>query len=112
MTNFTIIVLVIIIAYVYTKVIVSNVSVLPVIVIFFLGAMGIGYFTGGKNKSARITLSVGTGLRNPPIAMLVASQNFSAEPMAAITPLIAIIIGLSILFPLATKIGKRPEYKN
>jgi len=107
LTNFTILVLIIIVAYIYTKVIVSNASVLPVIFIFFLGAMGIGYFTGGKNKSARIILSVGTGLRNPPVAMLVASQNFSSEPMAAITPLLAIIIGLSILLPLAKRTGKK-----
>ena len=107
LTNFTILVLIIIVAYIYTKVIVSNASVLPVIFIFFLGAMGIGYFTGGKNKSARIILSVGTGLRNPPVAMLVASQNFSSEPMAAITPLLAIIIGLSILLPLAKRTGEK-----
>lgn len=106
LTNISILVLVIIVAYLYTKVIVSNVSVLPIIFLFFIGAMGIGRFTGGNNKSARIILAVGTGLRNPPVAMLVASQNFSSEPMAAITPLLAIIIGLSILIPLAIKFGK------
>jgi len=107
LTNFTIVVLIVIVAYIYTKVIVSNTSALPVIFLFFLGAMGIGYFTGGKNRNARITLSVGTGLRNPPVAMLVASQNFSSEPMAAITPLLTIIVGLSILLPLAKRIGKK-----
>ena len=89
-TNFTVMVLVILVVYLYTKVIVSNVNVLIVIILFFLGAMAIGCFTGGNNKSARIILAVGTGLRNPPVAMLVASQNFSSEPMAAITPLLTI----------------------
>jgi len=38
---------------------------------------------------------------------LVASQYFSSEPMAAIVPLLVGIIGLSILLPLASKIGKK-----
>ena len=109
LTNITILVLVIIVVYLYTKVIVSNARVLPIILLFFLGAMAIGYLTGGKNRNARIILSVGTGLRNPPVAMLVASQHFSSEPMAAIVPLLVIIIGLSILFPLANKIGEKAD---
>ena len=107
LTNITIVVLVIIVVYLYAKVIVSNARVLPIILLFFLGAMAIGYFTGGKNRNARIILSVGTGLRNPSVAMLVASQHFSSEPMAAIVPLLVGIIGLSILLPLASKIGKK-----
>jgi len=107
LTNISILVLFIAVAFLYTKTIISSASVLPIILLFFLGAMAIGYFTGGKNRDARIILSVGTGLRNPPVAILVASQNFSTEPMAAIVPLLVIIIGLSILFPLATIIGKK-----
>ena len=105
-TNIAISISIIAMVYLYTKTITSNISVVPVIILFFLGSMAIGYFTGGKNRDARIILSVGTGLRNPPIAILVASNNFSTEPMAAIVPLLVIIIGLSILFPLARKIGK------
>ena len=105
-TNFTVLVLIILVLYLYTKVIIVNASILPVILLFFLGAMAIGYFTGGKNRNARIILSVGTGLRNPPIAILVGSQYFVSEPIAAITPLLGMIIGLAILFPLAKIIGK------
>ncbi len=107
LTNISVFVLLILVVYLYTKLIISNASTLPVILLFFLGAMGIGYLTGGKNKEARFILSVGTGLRNPPIAMMVASMYFSSEPMAAIAPLLVIIVGLSILFPLASKIGKK-----
>ena len=106
LTNITVLLLFLAIVYLDIKVIASNVSALPVILIFFLGAFGIGYLTGGKNRNARIILSVGTGLRNPTVAILVAGQYFSSEPMAAITPLLVIIIGLLILIPLATKIGK------
>lgn len=107
LTNITLLVLFLAIVYLNIEVIVSNVSALPVILIFFLGAFGIGYLTGGKSRNARIILSVGTGLRNPTVAILVAGQYFSSEPMAAITPLLVVIIGLSILIPLATKIGQK-----
>ena len=104
-TNLTILVLIILVVYLDTKVIISNASILPIILLFFLGSMAIGYFTGGQNRNARILLSIGTGLRHPPLSILVASQFFSSEPMAAITPLVSMIIGLLILFPLAKKIG-------
>ena len=107
LTNITVLVLFLAIVYLNIDVIASNVSALPVILIFFLGSFGIGYLTGGKSRNARIILSVGTGLRNPTVAILVAGQYFSSEPMAAITPLLVIIIGLLILIPLATRIGKK-----
>jgi hypothetical protein len=44
---------------------------------------------------------VGRGLRNPPIAILVASQYFPAQPIAALVPLMFAIIGFLILLPLA-----------
>ena len=107
LTNITVLVLFLAIVYLNIEVIASNVSALPVILIFFLGSFGIGYLTGGKSRNARIILSVGTGLRNPTVAILVAGQYFSSEPMAAITPLLVIILGLSIMIPLATRIGKK-----
>ena len=106
MTNASILVLLLAMVTLYTKTVISNASALPVILLFFLGATAIGYFTGGKSRNARIILSVGTGLRNPPVAMLVARHNFPTEPMAGISALLVIIIGLSILFPLALKIGR------
>ncbi len=106
-TNFTVLMLIILVIFLYTNVIIANANILPVILLFFLGAMAIGYFTGGKNRNARIILSVGTGLRNPPIAILVGSQYFVSEPIAAITPLLGMIIGLAILFPLAKIIGRK-----
>ena len=105
LTNITLLVLLVALVYLYTEIIISSVSALLVTLLFFLGAMAIGYFTGGKNRRARIILSVGTGLRNPPIAMLVASQYFSSEPLAAIVALLNVIIGLAILFPLAKIVG-------
>ena len=87
--------------------IISAAAVIPIILLFFLGAAAIGFVTGGRNSGARLTLAVGTGLRNPPVAMLVANEFFSAEPMAALVPLLIVIVGSSILIPLAIRIGSK-----
>lgn len=100
-TTVSVIMLILTVIALYAKVIVANAHILPVITLFFLLAMTIGYLAGGKRQHARIVLAVGTGLRNPPIAILVASQNFPAEPMAAIVPLLLAVISVSILLPLA-----------
>jgi len=105
-TNIAALILIAVAVVLYTETIISNINVLPVILLFFFGSMAIGYFAGGKSKNARIVLSVGTGLRNPPVAILVASDSFSSEPMAAMVPLLLVVFGLSILFPLAKRVGK------
>ena len=69
--------------------------------------MVIGDFAAGKIRDMRVMLLVRTGLRNPPVAILVASQNFSTEPAAAIVPLLAAIVGLLILLPLAIMLGRK-----
>ena len=106
-TNLMVLLLITALLYLYAETIIEHLSVLPIILLFFLGAMGIGYLTGGRKRDARIILAVGTGLRNPPVAMLVATQHFADQPMAAIVPLLIIIVGLSILFPLASRIAKK-----
>ncbi len=105
-TNIAALILIVAALFLYTETIISNINVLPVILLFFLGSMTIGYFAGGKDKKIRIVLSVGTSLRNPAVAFLVASDNFSSEPMASVIPLLFVIIGLSISFPLARRVGK------
>ena len=106
-TNISLLVLLVALLVLYIKVIISAIGILPIIVLFFLGSMAIGYFTGGNNSSACLILAVGTSLRNPPVAMLVANQYFPSEPMAAIVPLLVVIVGLSILLPLAKRAGDK-----
>jgi len=109
LTNLSILILFVSVIVLYSEVIRNNASVLPVILLFFLGSTLIGYLAGGHISNARILFSIGTGLRNPPICVLVASQSFPNEPMAAIVPLLVILIGLSILFPLAVIVRKRKK---
>lgn len=107
LTSLSILILIISVLYLYTETIITSVSILAVILMFFLGAMVIGDFAAGRIIDRRVIFSVGTGLRNPPVAILVASQNFSTEPVAAIVPLLAAIVGLLILLPLAIMLGKK-----
>ena len=106
-TNISILILVIAVLYLHAETIITSVDILPVIILFFLGAMCIGYISGGKRKDMRLIFSVGTGLRNPPVAILVASQNFSTQPIAAIVPLLVAIVGILILLPLAIITGRK-----
>lgn len=107
LTSLATLILVVSVLYLYTETIIASVSVLPVILLFFSGAAFIGYLTGGRDRHDRISFTVGTSLRNPPVAILVASQSFPSEPMAAIVPLLVAIVGLIILFPLAKISEKR-----
>ncbi|TXL14273.1 transporter [Methylococcaceae bacterium HT4] len=100
-TNISILILIIAVLFLYIETIMESVDILPVIILFFLGAMFIGYLSGGKRRDIRVIFSVAAGLRNPPVAILVATQNFSTEPMAAIVPLLVAIVGILILLPLA-----------
>jgi BASS family bile acid:Na+ symporter len=101
LTSISIVVLMGAVIALYAEVILASASILPVIILFFLLAMIIGYLAGGRKQHARIVLAVGTGLRNPPIAILVASLYFPAQPIAALVPLMFAIIGFLILLPLA-----------
>ena len=106
LTNMSILILIIAVLFLYTDIIISSADILPIILLFFLGAMFIGYLSGGKKRDIRLIFSVGTGLRNPPVAILVASQSFSTEPIAAIVPLLVAIVGVLILLPLAVITGR------
>lgn len=105
-TGLSVFVLIVSVIYLYTDVIVSHVDILAVLVLFFLGAAIIGAFMGGRSNSARVSLVVGTGLRNPPVAILVASQSFSTEPMAAIVPLLLAIVAVLMLLPWAKVVSR------
>ena len=106
-SNISLIFLILSFIYLYNHIIIENLNVIPLLIIFFLGSMAIGYFSAGANKSAKISFVVATGLRNPPISMLVATHYFSSEPIAGVISLLMVIIGLSFLFPLSIFIEKK-----
>ncbi len=77
------------------------------IVIFLLVALVLGYFAGGSDAGTRSVMGLGTAQRNLSAAMVVAAQNFSDKPNVLLTVIVAGIIGLVLLMPIAGELGKR-----
>jgi BASS family bile acid:Na+ symporter len=77
---------------------------LVAILIFLIGAMAIGYFLSGKEKSTKVVSALGTGQRNISAAILVATQNFE-DPEVTIMLVAVAIFGLFIMMPYAKKMG-------
>jgi BASS family bile acid:Na+ symporter len=77
------------------------------IVIFLLVALVLGYFAGGSDAGTRSVMGLGTAQRNLSAAMVVAAQNFSDKPNVLVTVIVAGIIGLVLLMPIAGELGKR-----
>jgi BASS family bile acid:Na+ symporter len=77
------------------------------IVIFLLVALVLGYFPGGSDAGTRSVMGLGTAQRNLSAAMVVAAQNFSDKPNVLLTVVVAGIIGLVLLMPIAGEFGKR-----
>lgn len=77
------------------------------IVILLLVALVVGYFAGGSDAGTRSVMGLGTAQRNLSAAMVVAAQNFSDKPNVLLTVIVAGIIGLVLLMPIAGELGKR-----
>ena len=78
---------------------------LIVAVVFILVALALGYATGGSDPAQRSVLGLGTAQRNLSAALVVGAQNFSAEALTYI--IVIALIGLAMLLPLASELGKR-----
>lgn len=76
------------------------------ILILLIGTMLIGYFMGGKEKTKRVVMALGTGQRNISAAILVATQNFK-DPDVSIILVAVAIFGLFIMLPYAKKMGEK-----
>lgn len=70
------------------------------------GAFAVGYLLGGANAEARNVLGLGTGQRNIAAAMVVATQGFE-NPDTLLMVVVTSLVGLAILFPIATKLRQR-----
>jgi BASS family bile acid:Na+ symporter len=54
-------------------------------------------------------MGLGTAQRNLSAALVVGGQNFSDNPDVLVTVMVAGIIGLVVLLPIAAEFGKRSE---
>jgi ACR3 family arsenite transporter len=77
------------------------------IVIFLAISFVLGYFAGGSDPGTRSVMGLGTAQRNLSAALVVGAQNFSDSPNVLVTVIVAGLIGLVLLLPLAAELGKR-----
>jgi len=78
------------------------------ILIFIVVSFVLGYFLGGPGRDTKSGLGLGTGQRNLAAAMVVGSQNFD-DPNVVIMIIVASVLMLFILMPIAGEIGKRSQ---
>ena len=77
------------------------------ILLFLVGAFILGYFGAGKDAEVRSVLGLGTAQHNLSAAMVVAGQNFASDPEVLTFIIVAGIVGLLVLMPLAGELGRR-----
>jgi predicted Na+-dependent transporter len=77
------------------------------IVIFLAISFVLGYLAGGSDAGTRSVMGLGTAQRNLSAALVVGAQNFSDSPNVLVTVIVAGLVGLVLLLPLAAELGKR-----
>ena len=77
------------------------------ILLFLAGAFVLGYFGAGQEPGVRSVLGLGTAQRNLSAALVVAGQNFASDPDVLTFIIVAGIVGLLVLMPVASQLGKR-----
>jgi BASS family bile acid:Na+ symporter len=75
--------------------------------LFIGGALIAGYLLGGKDRSIKSVMALGTGQRNISAALVVAAQNFDSDVITFV--LVFSIIGFIVLFPAAGELGKQSD---
>lgn len=70
-------------------------------------AVAAGYFLGGSTMGTKSVMALGTGQRNLAAATVVASGNFADQPNVLVLVIVAGVIMMLLLFPLASEFGKR-----
>lgn len=71
--------------------------------LFTIAGFGVGYVLGGANPDAREVLGLGTAQRNIAASTVVATQGF-ASPDTLVMVIATSLVGLAILFPIASKL--------
>jgi BASS family bile acid:Na+ symporter len=78
------------------------------LLLFIVGSLLIGMLLGGRDPAVRNVMGLGTAQRNISAAIVVAAQNFS-EGNTLVLILVAAILMLLILLPIAKRMGNRSE---
>ncbi|HSR48025.1 MAG TPA: bile acid:sodium symporter [Anaerolineales bacterium] len=75
------------------------------LLLFVFVAFGLGFVLGGPEPGTRSVLGLGTAQRNISAAIVVGAQNFASDPGVLTFILVAAIVSLLVLMPLAKRLG-------
>ena len=78
-----------------------------VAVLLVVGAVIVGFLSGGKNMDIKKVVALGTGQRNFAAAFAIATSNFATNPDVLIEIMDVALIGLIILMLIAGELGRR-----
>lgn len=81
-------------------------ALISIILLIVVGAAA-GYFLGGVVSGGKSVFALGTAQRNLAAANVVALGNFAGQPNVLVTVIVAGVLMMLILFPLAGEFGKR-----
>jgi len=77
-----------------------------VAVLLVVGAVIVGFLSGGKNMDIKKVVALGTGQRNFAAAFAIATSNFATNPDVLIEIMDVALIGLIILMLIAGELGR------
>ena len=80
-----------------------------VALVFVALTLAVGYALGGPAPGTRAVLGLGTGQRNVAAALVIATQNFPADPGVVVMILIATFAGVVVLLFAARRFARRSD---
>jgi BASS family bile acid:Na+ symporter len=77
--------------------------------LFVAVTLGAGYVLGGRDRATKVVTSLGTAQRNLSAALLIATTSFADDGEVFVMVMLASVVMLVILLPLAAELGRRSK---
>ncbi len=77
------------------------------LILFLVATLAAGYLLGGKERATRVVSGLGTAQRNLSAALLIASTSFAGDGEVFVMVMLASVVMLVVLLPLAAELGRR-----
>jgi BASS family bile acid:Na+ symporter len=79
------------------------------LILFLAATLAAGYLLGGKDRATRVVSGLGTAQRNLSAALLIATTSFASDGEVFVMVMLASVVMLVVLLPLAAELGRRTE---
>ncbi len=79
------------------------------LILFLVATLAAGYLLGGKDRATRVVSGLGTAQRNLSAALLIATTSFASDGEVFVMVMLASVVMLVVLLPLAAELGRRTE---